>query len=177
MSTTNRTADSSRSNDNSTAIFQFASGEYKRATGKPLDIHPFTTQLDGCDSLEAALKVFRTQAQAFSKFRKNDEKLMKWLDPIVHIVFTFSETLGEGMALVRRFIRLILSFSNVLLPDVFTRENDLHRYRGSFHVCFFPEYLIARMSNVRAHRQRWTLLRTMTHSHASSSAFTSSFNV
>ena len=30
---------------------------------------------------------------------------MKWLDPIVHIVFTFSETLGEGIALVRRFVR------------------------------------------------------------------------
>jgi hypothetical protein len=70
MSTTNRTAGSSRSNDNFTAIFQAASDEYHRVTGKPLDTHPFTTQLDGCDSPEAALKVFRTQAQAFSKFRK-----------------------------------------------------------------------------------------------------------
>jgi len=131
MSTTNRTASSSRSNDNFTAIFQAASNEYQRTTGNLLDTHPFTTQLDGCDSPEAVLNGFRTQAQAFSEFRKGDEKLMKWLDPIVHVVFTFSETLGEGIGLVRRFFRLILSFSNVLPSEIFTRENDLHRYRRS----------------------------------------------
>src|SRR5712691_6020981 len=103
MSTTNRTASSLRSNDNFTAIFQAASNEYQRTTGKLLDTHPFTTQLDGCDSPEAALNVFRTQAQAFSEFRKGDEKLIKWLDPIVHVVFTFSGTLGEGIGLVRCF--------------------------------------------------------------------------
>ena len=136
MSATNRTAGSSRSKDNFTAIFQAASDEYQRATGNPLDTHPFTTQLDGCDSPEAALKVFQTQAQAFSKFRHNDEKLMKWLDPIVHIVFTFSETLGEGVALVRSFIGTILSFSDVVPSDIFTRENDLHQYRRSFYGVF-----------------------------------------
>lgn len=131
MSTTIRTAGSSRSNDNFTAIFQVASNEYQRTTRKLLDAHPFATQLDSCDSPEAALNVFRAQAQAFSKFRKSDEKLMKWLDPIVQIVFTFSETLGEGIGLVRRFIRLILSFSDALPSDIFTRKNDLHRYRRS----------------------------------------------
>jgi hypothetical protein len=63
---------------------------------------------------------------------------MKWLDPIVHIVFTFSETLGEGIALVRRFVRPILSFSDLLPPDIFTSENDLHRYWRSFHGVFLP---------------------------------------
>ena len=63
---------------------------------------------------------------------------MKWLDPMVHIVFTFSETLGEGIGLVRRFIRPILSFSNVLPSDIFTRENDLHRYRRSSRSVSLP---------------------------------------
>ena len=131
MSTANRTASSSQSNANFTAIFQAASNEYQRTTGKRLDTHPFTTQLDDCDSPEAALNVFRTQVQDFSKFRESDEKLMKWLDPIVHLVFTFSKTLGEGIGLVCRFNRPILSFSNVLPSEIFTRENDLHRYRHS----------------------------------------------
>ena len=111
MSTTNLTAGSSQSNDKFTAIFQAALNEYQRSTGKPLDTHPFATQLDGCNSPEATLNVFLTQAQAFSKFRQSDEKLMKLLDPMVHIIFTFSETLGEGIGLVRRCIRPILSFS------------------------------------------------------------------
>ena len=105
MSTTNRIAGSSRSNDNVTTIFQAALDEYQRTTGKLLDTHLFTTQLGGRDSPEAALNVFRTQAQAFSEFRKSDERLMKWLNPMVHIVFIFSETLEEGIGLVRGFIR------------------------------------------------------------------------
>ena len=176
MSTINRTAGSSRSNDNFTAIFQAASDEYHRATGKPLDTHPFTTQLDGCDSPEAALKVFRTQAQAFSKFRKNDEKLMKWLGLIAHIVFTFSEALGEGIALVRCFISTIYH-SPMPFPQTFSPAKTIFTGIGVlFTVCFFTESLNARMCNVRVHRQRRMLLRTMTHSPASSSAFTSSFN-
>ena len=70
MPTTNRTAGPSRLKDNFTAIFQAASDESYRATGKPLDTHPFTTQLDGCDSPEAALKVFRAQAKALANFAK-----------------------------------------------------------------------------------------------------------
>ena len=131
MSTTNITAGFSQTNDKFTAIFQAALNEYQRTTGKPLDTHPFATQLDGCNSPEATLNVFLTQAQAFSKFRQGDEKLMKLLDPMVHIIFTFSETLGEGIGLVCRCIRPILSFSNVLPSDIFTRETDLHRYRRS----------------------------------------------
>jgi hypothetical protein len=38
----------------------------------------------------------QTQAQALNTFRKRDKKLMAWLDPIVHILFTFSAMLGEG---------------------------------------------------------------------------------
>ena len=69
-------------------------------TGKRLDTHPFATQLDACHSPEAVSNVLRTQVQAFKKFRKGDEKLMNWLNPIVNIVYLFSETLGNGLGLV-----------------------------------------------------------------------------
>jgi hypothetical protein len=83
-----------------TAIFNASSIEYHRVTGKHLDTHPFATQLDTCHSPKAVSDLLRTQAQAFSSFRKGDDKLMAWLDPIVHILFTFSATLGEGVGLV-----------------------------------------------------------------------------
>jgi hypothetical protein len=85
---------------NFTNILDAASDEYKKLTKHDLHTHPFAAVLDTCDSPEAVLNVFRGQACAFDEFCKGDDRLMKWLDPTVHILFTFSATLGEGIALV-----------------------------------------------------------------------------
>jgi hypothetical protein len=85
---------------NFTAIFNASSIEYQKVTGQRLDTHPFSTQLGTCDSAKDVSELLRTQAQAFDSFRKGDERLMACLDPIVHILFTFSATLGEGIGLV-----------------------------------------------------------------------------
>jgi len=100
MSASNQTVGPSTSIDNFSTIFNAASTEYHRVTGKCLDTHPFAAQLDACDSPKAVSDLLRTQAQAFNKFRKGDDKLMACLDPTVHILFTFSATLGEGIGLV-----------------------------------------------------------------------------
>jgi len=97
MSASNQTAGASTSTNNFAAIFNTASAEYQRVTGKHLDTHPIAAQLETCDSPKAVSDLLRTQAQAFIKFRKGNEKLMTWLDPIVHVLFTFSATLGEGI--------------------------------------------------------------------------------
>jgi hypothetical protein len=104
MSANNQTA--GHSTDNFSAIFNAASIEYQRLTGKSLDTHPFAAQLDTCQNPEAISNVLRTQAQAFNKFRKSDERLMAWLDPTIHILFTFSATLGEGIGLVSKVVHL-----------------------------------------------------------------------
>src|SRR5216683_2296087 len=110
ISTRNQTV--GPSNDNFTAIFNAATAEYQRVTRKRLDTHTFAAQLDTCDSPEAASNIFRTQAQAFSIFREGDERLMAWLDPIAHILFIFSGTLGEGIGLVSRLFDWLLSYSD-----------------------------------------------------------------
>jgi|SRR6266850_7938233 len=56
--------------------------------------------LEGHNSPDSVLEVFRKQAQAFDKFRNGYDKLMTWLTPIITILFTFSATLGEGISLV-----------------------------------------------------------------------------
>jgi hypothetical protein len=104
MSASNQTA--GPSTDNFTAIFNAATDEYQRLTGKRLDIHPFATQLNTCQSPEAISNIFQAQEQAFSKILKGDERLMAWLDPTIHILFTFSDTLGEGIGLVSVFFVL-----------------------------------------------------------------------
>ena len=122
MSTANRTPDPLRSNDNFTAIFQAAASEYEKVTGKSLDSHPFATQLETCDSPEAVSSVLLTQAQASSKSRKTDERLMAFLDPTIHILFTFSATLGEGIGLVSRLICPIFSSSDIWLSHFDPRK-------------------------------------------------------
>jgi len=118
MSTTNQPAGPSTSTDNFTAIFNAASTEYARVTRKRLDTHPFAAQLDTCDSPKAVLDLLLTQAQAFSKFRWGDEKLMAVLDPTVHILFTFSAMLGEGVSLVSPLVSFGMA---TLQPYIYSR--------------------------------------------------------
>jgi hypothetical protein len=98
MSASNQTTDPSAI---FTAIFEAASNEYKTLTGQDLRTHPLATELErNNDSPDSILGVFRKQAQALDKFRKGDDKLMKSLTPIVHILFTFSTTAGANIGLV-----------------------------------------------------------------------------
>ena len=98
MSATNQTADLSTANF--TAIFDAASNEYKTLTKQDLQTHPFAAAFENSDSPDSVMNIFRKQVQAFDKFRKDDDKLMAWLTPIVNILFTFSGSLGEGIGLV-----------------------------------------------------------------------------
>jgi hypothetical protein len=102
MSSSSRT--DSPSIDNFTAIFASAESEYQRVTGNRLETHPFADQLQTCDSPEDVSKIFRTQVHALRNFRQGDERLMKWLDPTVNILFIFSSTVAEGIGLVSRVI-------------------------------------------------------------------------
>jgi len=112
--------------DNFTTIFDAASIEYLRVTGTRLDTHPFAAQLEKCHGPEAVSNLLRTQAQAFSKFRNGDERLMAWLNPTVHILSTFSATLGEGIGLVSHLIYFISLFSDVLFSAILACEDNLH---------------------------------------------------
>ena len=98
MSTSNQTTDLSTANF--TAIFDAASNEYKTLTKQDLQTHPLAAEFDNSNSPDSVMSVFRKQAQAFDKFRKGDDKLMAWLNPIVNILFIFSGTLGEGIGIV-----------------------------------------------------------------------------
>ena len=136
MSAGNQTA--GPSTDNFTAIFDAATTEYQRLTGRSLDNHPFSAQLDTCQNPDAVSNLLRTQAQAFSKFRKGDERLMAWLDPTIHILCTFSDTLGEGIGLVskrRSFARL---FSDIHFSAILACKNDFYWNQGSSRSMFPP---------------------------------------
>ena len=129
------------STDNFTAIFNAAENEYQTITGKTLKTHPFATQLETCQNSDAVSNLLRTQAQAFGKFHKGDEKLMAWLDPTIHILSTFSDTLGEGISLVRKPHSLHMT---ALRHPVFSHSHLLKRsLLGSV---FFSAYVLPPVS-------------------------------
>ena len=123
MSTDNRAATPSASNF--TSIFYTALDEYKRLTGQNLHTHPFATAFDGRNSPDTVLDVFLKQAQLFDNFHKRDNKVMKWLTPIVHVLLTLSGTLGEGVGLVRPSLDLY-SNSYTCFSAILTRKVNLH---------------------------------------------------
>ncbi|KAH9040909.1 hypothetical protein EDB83DRAFT_2554232 [Lactarius deliciosus] len=76
------------------SILDAALSEYKKKTGKQLFNHPLATELQRCDSVDAILAIFQGQAEAFQQFRDGDQRLMRWISPVVDVLYTFSETLG-----------------------------------------------------------------------------------
>jgi hypothetical protein len=137
------------STNNFTTIFNAAANEYQKLTGKSLDTHPFAApQLDTCQNPEAVSALLRTQAQAFSKFREGDERLMAWLDPTIHILSTFSDTLGEGIGLVRKPVHLHMTYLNIQFSGIFSCKNYLHRDRRPSWSMFFRPSLFAGLNDI-----------------------------
>jgi hypothetical protein len=118
MSTGNQTTRHSASS-NFTHIFNAAVEEYKKHSKQDIRTHPFATTFNACTTPDTILDVFRGQAQAFDRFREGEDKLIRWLNPTVQVLFTFSALLGEGIGLV----------SPEFLPRILFQLMSLSRFR------------------------------------------------
>ena len=98
MSITHLTATSS-SSSNFQLIFSDALKAYEERTKKDLLSHPLAAQLQSCNSLNI-LAVLQEQIQDLNRSQSPDEKLTRWLDPTVNVLYAFSNMLGEGVGLV-----------------------------------------------------------------------------
>ncbi len=130
MSGTQR-ATATSSTSNFISVFEAASKEYKKLTKQDLNMHPFAVAFDSCDSPDSVLSIFRKQAEIFDEMRKGDERLIKWLDPMVHILFTFSATLGEGVGLVSSQEIHSLHTTTDVFSDIFTCKSNFYWRRGT----------------------------------------------
>ena len=88
------------SSSNFQLIMENALESYKKCTKKDLLAHPFASQLQACDSPGAILAVLQQQVQELDQSRSSDDRWSKWLVPTVNILYSLSETLGEGVGLV-----------------------------------------------------------------------------
>jgi hypothetical protein len=78
-----------------------ALSEYEKKTGKPLLDDPLATKLQRCDSVGSIKAIFQGQAEEFQKFKDGDQRLMKWINPVVDVLSAFSDTIGAAAGIVR----------------------------------------------------------------------------
>jgi len=93
-------ASSSNLASNFKSMLDIALAEYKKKTGNDLLALWLASELQTCESVDSVLDVLRGQAKAFER-SDADQKLIKWIDPLVNVLFTFSGALGDGLSLVR----------------------------------------------------------------------------
>ena len=82
-------------------IFDNALRAYKSQTKNDLLSHPLAAQLQACQSPNSILVVLQQQVQELNQSQISDHRLTKWLDPTINVLYAFSETIGEGVSLVR----------------------------------------------------------------------------
>ena len=88
------------SSPNFQLILNNALKSYEKQTKHDLLAHPLAAQLQACQSPSSILVVLQQQVQQLDRSRATDDRLTKWLDPTVNVLYAFSETLGEGVSLV-----------------------------------------------------------------------------
>ena len=81
-------------------VFNNALKTYEKQTKRDLLAHPLAAQLQACQSPSSIRVVLQQQIQELNQSRTRDDRLTKWLDPTVNVLYAFSATLGEGVGLV-----------------------------------------------------------------------------
>jgi hypothetical protein len=116
------------SSSNFQSIFNAALKAYEKKTKRDLLAHPLSSKLQTCNSPSSILTVLQSQVDDIDQARKTDERLTKWLSPMVNVLLVFSNTLGEGVSLVR--LKVMLFWDNGFNSDdagFLTRESYLRR--------------------------------------------------
>ena len=107
------------SSPNFTAIFEKALKAYMNKTKQDLITHPLATRLRECDSPAAIVTILQDQIDQFRRSRSRDERLQKWLNPTINVLYAFSATLGQGVGLVNvnRSVCVSLKFYSAGFPS------------------------------------------------------------
>jgi hypothetical protein len=110
------------------ASFDAALEAYNRVMGKNLLTHLFATQLQACNTPSDVLAALQDNVK---KHLTDCERLSKWLNPTINVLYAFSVKLGEGSTLVNlNRSACLLPAPNDISSGILTCENNLHRHRG-----------------------------------------------
>ncbi|KAH9165582.1 hypothetical protein EDB89DRAFT_1891951 [Lactarius sanguifluus] len=105
----------STSSSNFQSIFNAALKAYEKKTKNDLLAHPLAAQLQACNSPADILVVLQGNVKELEQSRSADERLSRWLNPTIDVLYAFSATLGEGVGLVFSPAKVIFAGAGVLL--------------------------------------------------------------
>jgi hypothetical protein len=91
---------SSTSSSNFQFIFDAALKAYEKKTKRDLLAHPLAAQLQACKSPSDIIVVLQDKVKEFDESRSAGERLSRWLNPTINVLYAFSATLGGGVGLV-----------------------------------------------------------------------------
>ena len=81
-------------------IFNNALKIYEKRTKCDLVAHPLAAQLQACESPTAILATIHQQVQGLGQTQRADERMTKWLNPTINVLYALSTTLGQGVGMV-----------------------------------------------------------------------------
>ncbi|KAH9031124.1 hypothetical protein EDB85DRAFT_1383364 [Lactarius pseudohatsudake] len=105
----------STSSSNFQSIFNAALKAYEKKTKNDLLAHPLAAQLQSCNSPADILVVLQDKVKEFDESSSADERLSRWLNPTIEVLYAFSATLGEGVGLIFSPAKVIFAGAGVLL--------------------------------------------------------------
>jgi hypothetical protein len=97
------------------AIFYNALAAYKNKTGKDLTSDPLLGRLKSCDSPGSVIDLLREQIPGFGGFERKNDRLTRWLNPTVYVLYSLSSTIGGPLSLVSLGKFKLLHRSSALL--------------------------------------------------------------
>ncbi|KAI9438390.1 hypothetical protein BJY52DRAFT_1217465 [Lactarius psammicola] len=109
-----RAASTPTSTSNFQSVFNAALKAYEKKTKNDLLAHPLAAQLQACNSPTDILSVLQDRVNELES-RSADERLSRWLNPTVNVLYAFSATLGEGVGLIFSPAKVIFAGVGVLL--------------------------------------------------------------
>ena len=92
-------------------------------------MHPLASQLQSCNSTTAIISILKDQVLEFDQACTGDERLTKWLNPTVNVLYAFSAAVSGGVSLVSLNTLGLESSSEIHSQGLFACECDLCRHR------------------------------------------------
>ena len=93
------------------STFETSLREYEKKTEESLLIHPLMARLQSCNSPADILVVLRSHVPQFEQTTSADDKLTKWLDPIVNVLSASSSEIRAVVGVVSPIQMILLRFN------------------------------------------------------------------
>ena len=135
---------------NASPNFDVALDDFKTRTGHDLSSHSFAAVIDSCTTPKAILYEYRKQVRKnYNQYRKGDSRLMNALKPIVHGLYTMSQSETTKLVSSEPFVPLLLAIVLSHLSFGFKAwKANLHSYwyssRGGSTLVYFSRQIVIR---------------------------------